>query len=68
MSAALSLHFEVPELGLTYENCVRYIKVLGASHISVGIQASMKDIHASSLSFTDQESTKMEDLSGQRCL
>ena len=62
VSAALSLHFELPELGLTYENCVRYIKELGATHISINVQVSMAHTRDSTLSFTGEELTKMEDV------
>lgn len=61
-SAALSLHFELPELGLTYENCLQYIKALGASHVAINIQVTMEHTDSSFLRLKGSEVTKIEDV------
>ncbi len=61
-SVALSLHFELPELGLTYRRCLEYAKQLGASHVAIVVQAQMTETTSSTLSTQGGESTSMTEL------
>ena len=56
-SVALSLHYEIPELGLTYLRCLEYAKQIGASHVTLVVQASMKNIQSSEIRLSGEEST-----------
>ena len=61
-SAALSLHFELPELGLSYLDSLKYIKKLGASHVTINVQAVMDTIYSSKLSFSHPEASSFRTL------
>ncbi len=59
-SAALSLHYELPELGFSYKEALHYIKRLGASHVAINVQATMSTIYASNLAFTSSEASSLQ--------
>lgn len=61
-SVALSLHFELPELGLTYERCLDHAKDLGASHVTLIVQAQMEEVSSSTIIFEGNESTSIDTL------
>ena len=61
-SVALSLHFEIPELGLTYERCLDHALSLGATHVALVTQARMVDVYASEVIMTGGEATPQETL------
>ena len=61
-SAALSLHFELPELGLSYIDSLKYIKKLGASHVTINVQAVMETIYSSRLKFSHPEASSFRTL------
>ena len=61
-SVALSLHFELPELGLTYSRCLDHAIDLGATHVALIVQAQMDHIYASTINLVGAEVTSFSNL------
>lgn len=59
LSGALSLHGEIPELGLTYQICLERAKSLGLTHIALVVQGHSADIYASSIDLDGPHSTSL---------
>ena len=47
LSGAMSLHFEIPELGLTYRRVLEHALHLGLTHVALVTQATMSHIRSS---------------------
>ena len=59
LSGAVSLHFEIPELGLTYRRVLENAKDLGLTHVALVAQASMSNIHSAIVSLDSPHATSL---------
>ena len=62
VSGALSLHGEIPELGLTYRGILKRAKRLGCSHIALVNQAVLTHVTSSHIRYQDFPATPLPEI------
>ena len=62
LSGAVSLHFEIPELGLTYRRILEHARDLGLTHVALVAQGTMSHVQSSRVELTPPHATPLATL------